>query len=166
MEYASVQEIARKWGMSGRSVRNYCALGLISGAFLTGKTWSIPSDAAKPTRKPRGRKTAYSLLERLKAERESGIKGGIYQRIQIDLTYNSNHIEGNRLSHDQIRYIFETHSIGLEDGAVDVDDIVETVNHFRCIDMVIDKVRQPLSETMIKRLHLIFEIPVLRRRIR
>ena len=157
MEYASVQEIARKWGMSERSVRNYCALGRISGAFLTGKTWSIPCDAVKPARKPRDRKAASSLLERLKAERESGFNGGIYHRIQIDLTYNSNHIEGSRLSHDQTRYIFETHSVGLGDGAVDVDDIVETVNHFRCIDMVIDKAMQPLSEAMIKRLHLMFK---------
>ena len=157
MEYASVQEIARKWGMSERSVRNYCARGRITGAFMTGKTWSIPCDAVKPARKPRDRKAASSLLERLKAERESGFNGGIYHRIQIDLTYNSNHIEGSRLSHDQTRYIFETHSVGLGDGAVDVDDIVETVNHFRCIDMVIDKAMQPLSEAMIKRLHLMLK---------
>lgn len=157
MEYASVQEIARKWGMSERSVRNYCARGRIPGAFMTGKTWSIPCDAVKPARKPRDRKAASSLLERLKAERESGFNGGIYHRIQIDLTYNSNHIEGSRLSPDQTRYIFETHSVGLGDGAVDVDDIVETVNHFRCIDMVIDKAMQPLSEAMIKRLHLMLK---------
>ena len=154
MEYASVQEIARKWGMSERSVRNYCARGRIPGAFMTGKTWSIPCDAVKPARKPRDRKAASSLLERLKAERESGFNGGIYHRIQIDLTYNSNHIEGSRLTHDQTRYIFETNTIGLDtSSAINVDDIVETVNHFRCVDYVIRNARRPLSEAMIKGLH-------------
>ena len=72
----------------------------------------------------------------------------------FDLTYSSNHIEGSRLTHDQTRYIFETNTIGLDrDSAINVDDIVETVNHFRCMDQVISNARRPLSEAMIKGLH-------------
>ena len=74
--------------------------------------------------------------------------------ILFDLTYSSNHIEGSRLTHDQTRYIFETNTIGLDtDSAINVDDIVETVNHFRCVDQVISNARRPLSEAMIKGLH-------------
>ena len=75
----------------------------------------------------------------------------------MDLTYNSNHIEGSRLSHDQTRYIYETNTIGVSDQAINVDDIVETTNHFRCIDLVIDDAKNLLSEKMIKELHLILK---------
>lgn len=88
---------------------------------------------------------------------KNGIKGGIYHKIQVDLTYNSNHIEGSRLSHDQTRYIYETNTIGVSDQAINVDDIVETTNHFRCIDLVIDDAKNLLSEKMIKELHLILK---------
>ena len=74
--------------------------------------------------------------------------------MQIELTYNSNHIEGSRLSKEQTRFIFETNTIGVtKDETFNVDDIVETANHFKCIDMVIDKATTPLSEKLIKQLH-------------
>ena len=82
------------------------------------------------------------------------LKGGLYHKVQIDLTYNNNHIEGSKLTHDQTRYIFETNTIGVEkDSAVNVDDIVETANHFCCIDFIIDNACKPLDEEMIKTLH-------------
>ena len=110
----------------------------IDGAFLTGKTWSIPADAPLPTRGG-GKKKPAPLLKRLRDEKEGKESGGIYHRTQIDLTYNSNHIEGSKLTHDQTRYIFETNTIGIaKGGAINVDDIVETTNHFRCIDYIID----------------------------
>ena len=153
MKYCSVAEIAKKWNISERAVRNYCAQGRIPDAFLTGKTWNIPENAEKPARIPRAKKAPETLLEYLKREQESKISGGIYHKVQIDLTYNSNHIEGSRLTHDQTRYIFETNTIGVTDQAVSVDDIVETTNHFRCIDMVIDHADSLLSERFIKQLH-------------
>ena len=79
---------------------------------------------------------------------------GIYHKTQIELTYNSNHIEGSSLSHDQTRYIFETNTIGMEAGVVNVDDVIETANHFRCIDMIIDNAKRVLTEKLIKELHL------------
>lgn len=153
MKYCSVAEIAQKWGLSQRTVRNYCAQERIPDAFLTGKTWNIPQDAEKPARISRAQKTPETLLSRLRREKESRLTGGIYHRVQIDLTYNSNHIEGSRLTHDQTRYIFETNTLGVTDQAVNVDDVVETANHFRCIDMMIDQADRPLSERFIKRLH-------------
>ena len=114
----------------------------------------IPAGAAKPDRKRRTGKLPDTLLERLREEQESGLSGGIYHRLQIDLTYSSNHIEGSRLTHDQTRYIFETNTIGFDTcSVINTDDIVETMNHFRCVDHVIRTARRPLSEAMIKGLH-------------
>lgn len=157
IKYISVEEAARNWEISERSVRNYCAQGRVAGALLEGKTWKIPSTAEKPKRKPRHAPTEETLLSFLKREKEAGLKGGIYHKIQIDLTYNSNHIEGSKLTHDQTRYIFETKTLGVTDKAVKVDDIVETVNHFRCIDLIIEGAHTKLSESFIKQLHFILK---------
>ena len=156
MKYISVAEFAAKYGISERTARNYCSLGKIEGATLVGKTWSIPADAELPGRKPRRRK-AMPLLVVLRQEKEAKLKGGIYHKTQIDLTYNSNHIEGSRLTHDQTRYIFETNTIGIEGESVRVDDIIETTNHFRCIDLIIDRAEEKLTESLIKELHLILK---------
>ena len=157
MSFISVKEASEKWGISERVVRQYCADGRVPGAFITGKAWNIPDAAVKPERKPRHRSVPEDLLGRLAFEKENGISGGIYHKLQIELTYNSNHIEGSRLSHEQTRYIFETNTIDAPDGSLNVDDILETVNHFRCIDMMIDQAKRPLTETMIKQLHLLLK---------
>ena len=156
MNYISVAEIAKKWGVSERAVRNYCAEGRVAGAILEGKTWRIPEDAEKPVRKKR-EDASNTLLDILKEEKKAKLRGGIYHRVQVDLTYNSNHIEGSRLTHDQTRYIYETNTIGIVDEAVRVDDIIETTNHFRCIDFIIDKANANLSETLIKQLHYLLK---------
>ncbi len=153
MKYLSVAKIAKKWGLSERTVRNYCAKDKIPGAILIGKTWHIPEDAVRPERANKKKSMPKNLLEYLREEKASGIRGGIYHRIQIDLTYNSNHIEGSRLTHDQTRYIYETNTIGIENEVLNVDDIVETTNHFQCIDLVIDRAGNVLSEPFIKELH-------------
>lgn len=156
MNYTTVAEIAKKWGMSERAVRNYCAEGRVAGAILEGKTWRIPENAEKPVRKKR-EDASNTLLDILKEEKKAKLRGGIYHRVQVDLTYNSNHIEGSRLTHDQTRYIYETNTIGIVDEAVRVDDIIETTNHFRCIDFIIDKANASLSETVIKQLHYLLK---------
>ena len=153
MEYISVSQFADKFGISERTARNYCASGKIAGAFLTGKTWNVPADAVLPERKS-ARGKVSPLLAALREQKAARLKGGIYHRTQIDLTYNSNHIEGSRLTHDQTRHIFETNTIGLTDTAVNVDDVLETVNHFRCIDYIIDHAEEKLTEDFIKQLHL------------
>ena len=157
MEYISVNEAAKKWNLSDRSVRNYCANGKIPGAILHGNAWKIPEAAKKPARKHRQGKVPKDLLARLRLEKDAGIPGGIYHKVQIELTYNSNHIEGSRLTHDQTRYIFETNTIGISDETIKVDDIVETANHFKCIDQVIDMANFMLSESFVKQLHLLLK---------
>lgn len=153
MRYLTVTEMAKKWNVSERSVRNYCAKGRVSGAFLAGKTWNIPEDAKKPERINGKGKPSISLLDILREQKVSKYSGGIYHKTQIELTYNSNHMEGSRLTHDQTRYIFETNTVGVEKEVLNVDDVIETVNHFRCIDMVIDQANVELSERWIKELH-------------
>ena len=157
MKYQSVKEMATRWNVSERSVRNYCALGKILGAFLTGKTWNIPNDAQKPTRKNQKKNRPQTLLEILQLEKKCKLSGGIYHQIQIDFTYNSNHMEGSCLSHEQTRFIFETNTVDVEGKVVKVDDIIETINHFRCIDMIIDQANKPITETFIKELHQILK---------
>lgn len=153
MRYLSVNETAKKWNISERSVRNYCAQGRVNGAFLTGKTWNIPEDAEKPERSNK-RKEQPALLDILQEQKASQYSGGIYHKTQIDLTYHSNHMEGSRLTHDQTRYIFETNTVGVENEVLNVDDVIETANHFRCIDMIIDHAKSVLTEKYIKELHL------------
>ena len=155
MEYISVVQFAEKYGISERTARNYCAEGKIEGAFLTGKTWNIPADAELP---PKGKRKLSPLLSRLREEKEAKLNGGIYHRTQIDLTYNSNHIEGSRLSKEQTRFIFETNTLGITTESMSVDDIMETVNHFRCIDYIIDHAMDKITETHIKQLHAILKM--------
>ena len=157
MKYCSVSEIAAKWDISERAVRKYCAEGRVAGAILQGKTWLIPENAVKPTRKKRDDATPKTLLNILVEEKNAKLHGGIYHKVQIELTYNSNHIEGSRLTHDQTRYIYETNTIGITDQTVRVDDVIETTNHFRCIDYIIEKANTNISESLMKQLHFILK---------
>ncbi|WP_240534857.1 cell filamentation protein Fic [Pedobacter aquae] len=157
MKYISVIVFAEKWNVSERTVRNYCALGKIKGAFLTGKTWNIPEEATLPLKEKKKKFSDNPLLNYLKEQKEMKLKGGIYHRTQIDLTYNSNRIEGSKLTHDQTRYIFETNTIGVSKESINIDDIIETTNHFRCIDLIIDKAKTKLSESFIKELHYLLK---------
>ena len=154
MELMTVTQYAEMNGLSERTVRNWCNAGKMQGAFLAGKTWNIPADAPLPRK---GKMKVSPLLKRLLEEKDGRVSGGIYHRTQIDLTYNSNHIEGSRLTHEQTRYIFETNTIGITNDAINVDDIVETTNHFRCIDLIIDRAEERLSESFIKELHRILK---------
>ena len=154
MDLISVTQFAQQHNLPERTVRNWCAAGKIDGAILVGKTWSIPTDAPLPRK---GKAQTTPLLRKLREEKEGRISGGIYHRTQIDLTYNSNHIEGSRLTHEQTRYIFETNTIGITDESINVDDILETTNHFRCIDLIIDRAEEKLSEAFIKEIHRILK---------
>lgn len=154
MKYYSVSEFAKQQNLPERTIRYYCATGKIAGAFLTGKTWNIPEEAVISDSKTKKRFNENPLLDALKEQKDMKLNGGIYHRVQIDLTYNSNHIEGSRLTHDQTRFIFETNTIGATGEMINVDDIIETTNHFKCIDMIIEKAKtKKLTETFIKELH-------------
>jgi Fic family protein len=157
MVYISVNAFAKKWNVPERTIRNYCATGKIKGTFLTGKTWNIPEDALLPDKKGNNKISKNPLLNKLKEEKDMKLKGGVYHRTQIDLTYSSNRIEGSKLTQEQTRYIFETNTIGISKESVNIDDIIETSNHFRCIDLIIDKASSKLTESFIKQLHLLLK---------
>lgn len=157
MKYLSVNEIAKQWKISERSVRNYCANGRVPGAFLKGKTWNIPADAIKPDRINKKREGNNTLKDILKSEKRKNYSGGIYHKTQFELTYHSNRLEGNPLTYDQIMYILDTNTIEVTNVALNVDDVVETMNHFRCVDMIIEHVNATLSETFIKSLHTLLK---------
>ena len=157
-KFISVKEASIKWNLSERSVRNYCALGRVDGAVFVDRIWMIPKNCKKPVRSNQ-KKNKNFLLERLRFEKNNQIKGGIYHKLMINLTYNSNHMEGSKLTHDETRYIFETRMINVDEKASKkVDDIIETINHFTAIDRVIDFVNYQLSESFIKELHKIIKM--------
>lgn len=153
MNYMTVAEAARKWGVSQRNVQIHCMKGNIPGVTLVGKAWRIPANAALPGRKPRAKGLPGSVLGVLKSEKRGHISGGLYHRLQIDFAYNSNHIEGSRLTHEQTRWIFETKTVGNVGPDLAVDDIVETANHFRAVDIVIESAGAALTERYVKMLH-------------
>lgn len=157
MRYISVSDFAKKWNVPERTVRNYCAKGKIKGSFLTGKTWNIPEDIGLPEKGTQKKFSNSMLLNQLKEQKDMKLKGGIYYRTQIDLTYNSNRIEGSKLTQEQTRFIFETNTIGISDESINVDDIIETNNHFRCIDLIIEKAKSKLTESFIKELHFLLK---------
>lgn len=157
MNFISVSEFARKWNIPERTARNYCSTGKIDGAFLTGKTWNIPSEATLPKKISRKKFNENPLLNVLKEQQEMKLKGGIYHKTQIELTYNSNRIEGSKLTQEQTRFIFETNTIGISDKVINVDDIIETINHFRAIDFIIEKAKSKLTESLIKEIHFLIK---------
>lgn len=158
MEYLSVGEVAEKWGISERAVRHYLAGGRVEGAKYEKGAWWVPADAEKPVRSNQ-RSQKLTLLQVLRREDRLRVKGGIYHKVQVELTYNSNHIEGSRLTEEQTRYIYETNTVGVLEkyDGVRVDDVVETANHFRCVDYIIENANRRLSERMIRQLHLILK---------
>lgn len=157
MKYLSVQQFAEKWLIPVRTVRHYCAIGKIEGAFITGKTWNIPEKATLHKKGKKKLPIENTILSHLKEQKEMKLKGGIYHKIQIDFAYNSNRIEGSKLTHDQTRYIFETNTIGAFEESINVDDIIETSNHFRCIDFIIAKSKSKLTESFVKELHFLLK---------
>lgn len=100
---------------------------------------------------------ATPLLCRLREEKKIRLKGGIYHQTQVKLAYNSNHMEGSRLTEEQTRYIYETNTIGVAKEPANVDDIMEAVNHFQCFDYILDCAGEDLNESIIKKLHAILK---------
>lgn len=112
-------------------------LGRVPEAFLTGKTWNFQKALKNPVEAIRKRQLRSWRFCGM--NKPASAPGGICHKIQIDLIYHSNHIGGKRLTHDQTRDIFETKAPGINDESVNVGDIIETTNHFRRIDMMIDR---------------------------
>ena len=144
-------DLTKEIGLSSRTVAKIAkgeklANGVI--ARLCAYFGCLPSDIFKVI-------SDNKILQTLRDEKSAGVSGGLYHELQVRMTYNSNHIEGSRLSEDQTRYIFETHTVNAEN--VPVDDVIETVHHFRAIDTVIDCAEDVLTEDLIKKLHYILK---------
>lgn len=148
----SKTELAQKTGLSTRTVAK-----IAKGEKLSAGTLKKISDfLGVPQEKLSKEVSDNPLLQLLRDEKDIRMPGGLYHELQVRMTYNSNHIEGSTLTEDQTRLIFETNTIDIGDG-VSVDDILETVHHFRAIDYVIDHAEEPLTEDIIKNLHYIIK---------
>ena len=134
----TIAKLAKGEPLSGAVIRKLCAYFSCE-----------PSDIYREI-------SSNPILQTLRDEKDMKISGGLYHELQVRMTYNSNHIEGSRLSEDQTRMIFETNTLDVDDG-IPVDDILETVHHFRAIDYVIDVAEEPLTEEIIKHLHFILK---------
>ncbi|MDR1917799.1 MAG: Fic family protein [Christensenellaceae bacterium] len=156
-DYKSVREFSVLWNLTERTVRKYCGQGKIADVKTVGNKYYIPCTTLPPMRKNAKKISTNNLLNILKYEKDNKIKGGIYHKIQVVFTYNSNHIEGSTLTEEQTRHIFETATLGKTSG-VKVNDIIESTNHFKCIDFVIDNAGKPLTEKMIKELHKLLKM--------
>ena len=149
VKYHSVSELVKLWEMSERTIRNYCATGKIPDAVLVGKTWKIPENATNPAKKKRFEETVLDIFLN---EWKSKINEGMYGHLQIDFAYNSNRTEDNKLLYNDVVHIFELNTVN--SNSYSVDDIVETANHFKCVDMCIKNAKYQLTENFVRQLLL------------
>lgn len=158
MKYLSVTEVAEKWGVSPTMVRRYCVEERILDAKQEEGVWLIPLDAAKPGRKPKMKTEQPALTafaKRIVYQRNKNNHFGIYEYIQVNLTYSSNRMASNRLTRGEVEEIYRTNKITSSFEPVKVDDIIETINHFFAVRYVVDHIMTPLSQSFIKKLHYI-----------
>ena len=149
VKYHSVSELVKLWEMSERTIRNYCATGKIPDAVLVGKTWKIPENATSPAKKKRFEETVLDIFLN---EWKSKINDGMYGHLQIDFAYNSNRTEDNKLLYNDVVHMFELNTVN--SNSYSVDDIVETANHFKCVDMCIKNAKYQLTENFVRQLLL------------
>ena len=158
MEYLSVKEVAEQWGVSGRTIRDYCEKGKIRNAFQLGQKWQIPDNAKKPCKEDSQYRTKNKLLNTLRREKKSKSRDGIYGITQKEFAYHSNFLDNIELSKELIKKLFEIKRIGDIDNDIFIDHIIETSNHFKCVDYIIDNAQSELTEKMIKELYFILKV--------
>ena len=158
MNYISTKEAAILWNVSERMVRLYCTEGRIPEAVQEGELWLIPADAPKPERKvvervlnPKENLTAFA--NRIVYQRSKNNHYGIYEYIQINLTYSSNRMASNRLTRNEVEEVYRTNKISTSFEPVKVDDIIETINHFAAVRYIVDNITAPLTQTLMKKIH-------------
>ena len=155
MKKVRTQEIALKWGVSDRTIRNYIEKGLIDNVQKIGKIWYLNSDTKKPEIK---RHNKINILKELLKEKENKKKGSLYHYSQIVFAYNSNKIEGSRLSEEQTQEIYETNSyIPKQKEVVKLDDAIETRNHFRLFDYMLENVNKKITKKMLIDMNVILK---------
>ena len=153
MEYMNVKEASEKWKISERMIRRYCDQERIDGVIHVGGTWIIPTDAPQPNEsKPEAVKLA-PLANRIVYQRSKNNHFGIYEYIQVNLAYSSNRMASNRLTRKQVEEAYRTNKITTAFEPMKVDDLIEVMNHFLCVQYVVDSISAPLTQSYIKKLH-------------
>ena len=159
MNYMTTKEAATLWKVSERMVRMYCAEGRIPSAEPDDDGWLIPRGTPKPKRKaaekkvvtPKPNLTAFA--KRIVYQRTKNNHYGIYEYIQVNLTYSSNRMASNRLTRNEVEEVYRTNKITTSFEPVKVDDIIETINHFAAVRYIVDNISTPLTQTFLKKLH-------------
>ena len=158
MKMLTTKEISEAWNISERMVRRFCVDGRIPEAKLENGTWMIPSGTPKPKRKPKEKaadpkENLTAFAKRVVYQRSKNNHYGIYEYIQVNLTYSSNRMASNRLTRNEVEEVYRTNKISTTFEPVKVDDIIETINHFAAVRYIVDNISAPLTQAFIKKLH-------------
>lgn len=155
MNYLTSKEAALNWAISERMVRKYCTKKRIPNAYCEKNTWYIPEDTPKPKRE--GKKAPEApispLAKKIQYQRKKNNHFGIYEYIQVNLAYSSNRMASNRLTRTQVLEMYRTHKISKSFEATKIDDIIEVINHFICVQHMVDTINAPLTQVLIKKYH-------------
>ena len=156
MKYMSVKQAAQEWAVSAAMVRRYCKEGKIPKAILTNEGWSIPQNTKKPSSTPFENKANMELsplAKKLIIQKKKKSFHGLYDYVMINLTYSSNRMASNRLTRDQVKWIFTKGKVQVSFEPMKVSDVIETLNHIRCVNYIIDHIRTPLTTKFVRNLH-------------
>lgn len=155
MNYISAAELANKWGVSKRMVQKYCTQNRIPNAILKNGAWFVPENTPKPKREKKKEPEIILplLVKKLQYQKKKNNHFGIYEYIQVNLAYSSNRMASNQLTRTQVTEMYRTHKISKSFEATKIDDIIEVINHFICVQFMVDVVMAPLTQTMIKKFH-------------
>ena len=160
MNFCTVKETAERWGVSERFVRKLCKEGRIENVVRDEDTWLIPSSIEKPGRKKYEKKPPLDVdlsdyAKRIVRQKIKNNHYGIYEYIQLNLTYSSNRMASNRLTRNEVEEIYRTNKITSSFEPAKVDDIIETINHFEAVRYIIDNIEAELTPVFIQHLHQI-----------
>ena len=152
MNYIKVAQAAKKWGISERHVRDYCANGRVFGARIKGNKWILPEIAEHPERKNSEKKND-PISDALSVAVKTGIPNKIYEYVKVQFTYHSIALDGSTVTLGQIQHGFDEHKFNMLLPNINNDDTITAGNHFLCIDKIIESYREPLTVELIKDLH-------------
>lgn len=157
MAFMTVKEASLKWGLSETLIRRYCSQGRIEGTINDKGSWKIPVKAKRPGRVVIIQEPVSPFVQKLIKQKEKHIRNGIYSYIQVNLTYSNSRMASNRLTRIQVEDLFHTDKLKEGFEPVKVCDIIEVINHFMCIDYIIENANASLTHTFVKKLHYLLK---------
>lgn len=153
MDYMTVKEASEKWKISERMIRRYCDQDRIEGVIHVSGVWAIPEDAPQPNETKPEEVKLTPLAKKIVYQRNKNNHFGIYEYIQVNLAYSSNRMASNRLTRQQVEEVYRTNKVATAFEPMKVDDLIEVLNHFICVQYVVDSIAAPLTPSLIKKLH-------------